>query len=144
MGTVMLALKHRTGGEVLGLAELSLQPCDGKVPGDLRLPSLPWTSDNEQVAYMSNLAVKTAWRRKGLGGSLVAACEQVARSWGFDHLYLHAALKEEGLLGMYKDMDYEALPEFDQPEWVQKLAGREKVRYHRKALAAPASSAAST
>ena len=38
------------------------------------------------------------------------------------------------LMAMYKGMYYEELPDFDQPEWVRKISGRERVRYHRKAL----------
>merc|ERR1719247_2441745 len=70
--TVLLALTSQRDG-VLGVAELSLQPRDGRVPGDLRPPSLPWSSsrDQEPVVYMSNLAIRSGWRGRGLGGSLV-------------------------------------------------------------------------
>ena len=134
---LMLVLQERGSGDIVGVVEVMQQPCDGKVPGDFRLPSLPgpWAPPRAPVvAYLSNLAIRSEWRGRGLGSSLVAACEQVARSWGFDELYLHAATEKVGLLGMYSGMGYEALPSYDQPEWVLALAGREPTRYHRKRL----------
>lgn len=137
---LMLVLQERSSGEIVGVAEMSQQPCDGKVPGDIRLPRLPWVEADSaippQVAYLSNLAVRSAWRGRGLGRSLINACEQVARRWDFDEIYLHAATQQEGLLSMYSSMEYVSLPSFDQPPWVLALSGREPTRYHRKALLA--------
>lgn len=139
-GALMLALQHRDSGEIVAVAELSEQPRDGKVPGDIRLPSAPWAP---RVAYVSNLAVLRAWRGRGLGTTLLDALETVAVRWGFEEVYLHAATRQERLLSMYAKKGYEALPSFDQPRWVLAVAGREATRYHRKrclALRAPAES----
>lgn len=132
-----LVLQERATGAIVGVVELSQQPRDGKVPGDFRLPSLPWASEASvpDVAYLSNLAVATPWRGRGFGKALVAACEQVARAWQFEEIYLHAATDKERLLSMYKGLAYESLPEYDQPEWVLAVAGREATRFHRKTLA---------
>ena len=44
------------------------------------------------------------------------------------------ATEKERLLTMYAGQGYEALPCYDQPDWVLALSGREATRYHRKAL----------
>lgn len=136
---LMLVLQERATGAIVGVAELSQQPRDGRVPGDVRLPSMPWASQPPWVAYVSNLAVSKAWRGRRLGSLLVASCEQVALRWGFDEIYLHAATQQEQLLRMYDKLDYDALPSFDQPAWVLMVAGREPTRYHRKVLRASVS-----
>lgn len=131
---LMLALQERSSGTIIGVAELSQQPCDGKVPGDLRLPELPWARRPPRVAYLCNLAVLRSWRGRGLGSVLIDTCERLVMDWGFEELYLHAATKQERLLQMYARRQYEALPAMDQPRWVLALSGREETRYHRKAL----------
>lgn len=140
---LMLALQEKQSGSIVAVAELSQQPCDGKVPGDLRLPMLPWARDQQAplVAYICNLAVLKQYRGKGLGTSLLRALEGVAsRRWGFNEVYLHAATKEDRLLGMYEKQGYSQLPELDQPGWVLAFSGREATRFHRKPLP-PTSSA---
>jgi len=132
---LMLAVQERASGTIVGVVEVSQQPRDGKVPGDVRLPSLPWPEERAPwVAYLSNLAVRKEWRGRGLGSTLITACEQVADRWKFDEMYLHAATEQERLLRMYKGLAYEALPSYDQPAWVLAIAGREPTRYHRKTL----------
>ena len=131
-GALMIALQHRESGTIVAVAELLEQPRDGKVPGDLRLPTLPWTSQPKRVAYICNLAVLRAWRGRGLGTTLLRSCENVAQRWGFGEVYLHATTAQDELLSMYQRQGYEALPSFDQPGWVLALAGREATRYHRK------------
>jgi ribosomal protein S18 acetylase RimI-like enzyme len=135
----MLVLVERASDAIVGVAELSQQPRDGKVPGDVRPPRLPWTSAPEypRVAYLSNLAVRTDYRSRGLGRSLIGAVESLARRWGFEEIYLHAATQQERLLAMYGALSYQQLPDFDQPPWVLAFSGREPTRYHCKALPPP-------
>lgn len=136
-GALMIALQERASGEIVAVADLSEQPRDGKVPGDLRLPRAPWGSDAPpaRVAYVCNLAVLSSWRGRGLGTALLRSCETIARErWGRREVYLHAATAQERLLDMYGKQGYEALPSFDQPQWVLALAGREQTRYHVKQL----------
>ena len=135
----MLALQHKESSAIVGVVELMMQPCDGKVPGDVRLPRPPWASEPavavKEVPYISNLAVRSTWRNRGMGASLLGACEQLTRQdWGFEEVYLHAATDKAKLLSMYGARGYTQLPEMDQPGWVLALSGREATRYHRKAL----------
>ena len=134
-GDLMLVLQHRETNEIVAVGELSEQPKDGKVPGDLRLPALPFVRQPSRVAYISNLAVRNSWRGRGLGSALLKSLESVAsenRKKG--EVYLHAATAQQRLRDMYAGRGYEELPDFDQPNWVLALSGREETRYHRKAL----------
>jgi ribosomal protein S18 acetylase RimI-like enzyme len=40
-------------------------------------------------AYISNLAVSPSQRNKGIAGSLLTKCEQIAFEWGFEEIFLH-------------------------------------------------------
>lgn len=134
-GAMMLCVQHRDSGAIVAVGELSEQPRDGKVPGDIRFPSLPWQQRPARVAYICNLAVRKDWRGQGHGTALLRGLEDVARTtWGFDEVYLHAATAKERLLRMYAGRGYEAMPSFDQPDWILAVAGREATRYHRKPL----------
>lgn len=129
-----LVLQDRQSLAVLGVVELSLQPADGKVPNDWRLPS--WlSSGDEKLPYLANLVVRRDMRGNGLGSALVAAVEEVARRWGFNEIYLHAAKKEKRVLSLYADLGYKPLPAYDPPRWSLWLSGREPLVYHRKSLA---------
>ncbi|MBD1861998.1 MULTISPECIES: GNAT family N-acetyltransferase [Trichocoleus] len=39
--------------------------------------------------YLSNLAVRSEYRRQGVAHHLLTACESIALSWGFQDIYLH-------------------------------------------------------
>lgn len=135
--SLVLAAHEANGGRMIGVAELSTQPLDGKVPGDLRMPSLPlpWVKREPECAYVSNLCVSASWRGRGVAKAMLRICEATAKEWGFDELYLHAATKNETLLAMYEGWQYEQLPDFDQPGWVLATSGREATRFHRRGLA---------
>ena len=143
---LMIAVQEVDTSRIVAIAELSTQPRDGKVPGDLRLPGwwppqLPWArsrpSRDLECAYLSNLCVAAPWRKRGLAKSLLRTCEELARAWGYSELYLHAATKDAPLLVIQRVVHGEQLPDFDQPDWVLATSGREATRYHRRALPAP-------
>ena len=134
-GALMLVLQHRESNEIVAVGELLDFPRDGKVPGDLRLPSLPFgPRPPPRVAYISNLAVRNSWRGRGLGTAVLRSLESVAKSWNRGEVYLHAATDNQRLRSMYAARGYEELPDYDQPGWVLAFSGREETRYHRKAL----------
>ena len=56
--------------------------------------------------YLSDLGVATAHRRRGVGESLVRACEEWTRRRGHDKLYLKVEEKNEGGMGLYLGMGY--------------------------------------
>jgi ribosomal protein S18 acetylase RimI-like enzyme len=137
-GALCVALEDRANRSIVAVAGLSEQPRDGKVPGDPRMPfgwRLPGQPPPARVAYICNLAVRSAWRNRGLGTALLHSLEAIAeREWGADEVYLHAATKQPRLLQMYAKLGYEELPSFDQPGWLLAWSGREPTRYHVKRL----------
>ena len=114
-------------GALDGVVELSLEPRDGLVPGDLRLPLL--VPRAPRVPYISNLAVREAARRQGVGSELLLAAEAIARGWGYTEVYLHAASAKSSLRRFYTHRSYRELPEYDAPRWVLATSGREPTTY---------------
>ncbi|WP_234406607.1 GNAT family N-acetyltransferase [Limnothrix sp. PR1529] len=51
--------------------------------------NLPWRLNQHHYPYISNLAVRTDYRRRGVALQLLSACEEVARHWDSSALYLH-------------------------------------------------------
>jgi len=132
---LMLAAQDVSSRKIVAIAELSTQPRDGKVPGDLRLPRLPGQPARDlETAYVSNLCVTASWRKRGVARAMLRICEDAARAWGYDEVYLHAATRDTPLISMYEALQYEQLPDFDQPGWVLALSGREQTRYMRCSL----------
>jgi ribosomal protein S18 acetylase RimI-like enzyme len=48
-----------------------------------------WSTKTQTYLYISNLAVRPSYRRRGVALQMLTACEQIARDWGFSELYLH-------------------------------------------------------
>ncbi len=59
------------------------------------------------------LAVGTAYRNGGLAGRLIAACEEQARSDGYDAITLHTTSLMPTAKAMYERRGYERAPELD-------------------------------
>lgn len=70
---------------LLGTAEISLRP---SLPTGLPW-SMAWPMMRSRQPYISNLAVRPDCRNQGIAGQLLAACEQTARMWQCQALYLH-------------------------------------------------------
>ena len=129
--SLMLVLQEGPSGPIVGVAELLVQPSDGLLPGDPRLPAWVPLRRTRRRAHFSNLGVLTSRRRRGLGRALLRACEAIAaQEWAVDDMYLHARSDDDNLLSMYAKWGYDALPEFDQPGWLLAFAGREPIRFH--------------
>lgn len=56
--------------------------------------------------YLSDLGVLPSHRRKGIGQTLVAACEEWAISRGWDKMYLKVDERNEGTEKLYEGMGY--------------------------------------
>ncbi len=52
-------------------------------------PTHPWQRHQPRYLYLSNLAVRSEYRRQGVAHRLLLRCEDIALKWGFDDLYLH-------------------------------------------------------
>lgn len=66
---------------------------------------LLWYSGRRQL-YLSNLAVACAYRRRGVAQSLLRACEEIARDWGFSELYLHVLENNLAARRLYRKLGY--------------------------------------
>ena len=134
---LMIAAQDASSRKIVAIAELSTRPRDGKVPGDLRLPTLPGQPSRDfETAYVSNLCVTGGWRKRGVARAMLRICEDTARAWGYEEVCLHAATRDKPLISMYEALQYEQLPGYDQPGWVLALSGREQTRYMRCSLKA--------
>jgi len=133
-GSSLMICAHKPDTcQIVGVVEVSVEPRDGRVPGDVRPLHLPWSAPSH-VAYISNLAVDSSQRKRGVGSRLLRAAEAVSSGWGFGEVYLHVALAEDRLLAFYQRQQYAPLPEMDAPPWVLAISGREATRYHVRKL----------
>lgn len=77
----------------------------GSVELNLKTPSLlqPW---NHKYLYISNLAVKTEYRRQGVAQQLLQTCDRIALDWGFRDLYLHVLENNHAARRLYAKAGY--------------------------------------
>jgi GNAT superfamily N-acetyltransferase len=62
---------------------------------------------SDRYPYLSNLAVHTTCRRQGVAGKLLLSCEQIAKSWGFNDLFLHVLENNHQARQLYLKLGYE-------------------------------------
>lgn len=56
--------------------------------------------------YLSNLAVHSSYRRRGVARQLLLSCEQIALNWGYQDLYLHVLENNHKARGLYSQLGY--------------------------------------
>ena len=101
-------------GDVVGSAELALQPCDGQLPSNF--PSLlgAGAAPIELFPYLCNVAVTPAARRRGVAQRLVEICEEVAvRHWEYECMYLHVSSGNEAAVKLYLNAGFKPAPDND-------------------------------
>lgn len=102
--------------KMFGMAEVSLQPAD---PARTSPPFvLPLNVKNalcsfgvwpKPTPYISNVLVTNEYRGKGYSKVLMACCEGLAKSWGFDQVYLHVDADSRSgapAQGLYRSLGY--------------------------------------
>lgn len=72
-------------------------------------------SPRPQYPYISNLAVKNIYRRRGIARQLLNKCEQVAHSWGYDIIQLHVLERNNSAKQLYLNSGYKIIRE--EPHW---------------------------
>jgi Acetyltransferases len=80
---------------ILGTIEIGLR---SRYPWQLSLTS--------RYLYISNLAVHSQYRKRGIAQKLLATCEQTAHQWGFSNIYLHVLENNHQARGLYYKMGY--------------------------------------
>lgn len=75
---------------------------------EIALKASFWSSE-PQYPYISNLAVKNAYRRQGVARQLLTKCEQIARSWGYDTIELHVLSHNNSAKQLYLNIGYQII-----------------------------------
>ncbi|KDP44366.1 hypothetical protein JCGZ_20046 [Jatropha curcas] len=71
------------------------------------------------IAYISNVAVREKYRRKGIAKRLIAKAEAQARSWGCRAIALHCDLNNSGATKLYKDQGFKCIKVPEGANWPQ-------------------------
>lgn len=75
---------------------------------EISLKTSFWAAE-PQYLYISNLAVKNSYRRQGIAKQLLAKCEQIAISWGYDTIQLHVLSRNNSALQLYLSSGYQII-----------------------------------
>lgn len=75
---------------------------------EICLKTAIWSTE-PQYPYISNLAVKNSFRRQGIAKQLLAQCEEIARSWGYDTIQLHVLSDNHSALQLYLSTGYQII-----------------------------------
>lgn len=71
------------------------------------------------IAYVSNVAVREGFRRKGIAKRLIWKAEALAQSWGCRAVGLHCELNNLGATKLYKDQGYRSVKIPEGASWPQ-------------------------
>jgi ribosomal protein S18 acetylase RimI-like enzyme len=74
------------------------------------------------VAYISNVAVAPAARRRGVARAVMAEAEALARAWGCRSAALHCNPKNAAAWALYRALGYR--PTVQEPPWAPLLNQR--------------------
>ncbi|XP_073040700.1 GCN5-related N-acetyltransferase 4, chloroplastic-like [Primulina eburnea] len=80
------------------------------------------------IAYLSNVAVRDEYRRKGIAKRLIAKAEEEAKSWGCRSIALHCDLNNRGATMLYANQGYKFIKIPEGANWPYPRASPE-VRY---------------
>ncbi|XP_034704646.1 uncharacterized protein LOC117928749 isoform X2 [Vitis riparia] len=71
------------------------------------------------IAYISNVAVRETFRRKGIAKRLIVKAEAQARSWGCRAVALHCDLNNPGATKLYKGQGFKCIKVPEGANWPQ-------------------------
>lgn len=71
------------------------------------------------IAYVSNVAVRERYRRKGIAKKLIIKAEAQAKSWGCRAIALHCDLNNPGAIGLYKSQGFKSIKVPEGAKWPQ-------------------------
>ncbi|CAH2058767.1 unnamed protein product [Thlaspi arvense] len=71
------------------------------------------------IAYISNVAVRESFRRKGIAKRLIWKAEALAKNWGCRAIGLHCDLNNFGATKLYKDQGFRCIKIPDGAKWPQ-------------------------
>ncbi|WJX14143.1 hypothetical protein P8452_04444 [Trifolium repens] len=71
------------------------------------------------IAYISNVAVREKFRKKGIAKQLVAKAESQARNWGCRSIALHCDLRNPAATKLYEGQGFKSIKVPDGANWPQ-------------------------
>lgn len=90
------------------------------------------------IAYISNVAVREKYRRKGIAKRLIAKAEAQARSWGYHAIALHSDLNNPGATKLYKCQGFRCIKVPEGANWPEpKTSPNMKFNFMMKLLDPP-------
>lgn len=132
--TCLVAVTDRCGNDnfFLGSEDFKIGDFDGKfslsrgyVAGILTVDTVadflprkgPLRERRTGIAYISNVAVRERFRRKGIAKKLVAKAEAQARTWGCRAVALHCDLKNPGATKLYRSQGFKCIKVPEGASW---------------------------
>mmetsp|Transcript_160455 Transcript_160455/g.515037 ORF Transcript_160455/g.515037 Transcript_160455/m.515037 type:complete len:282 (-) Transcript_160455:532-1377(-) len=106
-----------------GMCELAVGAVEG-----------PDVDEHRDAPFVSNLAVAPLARRRGAARRLLVQCEDVARSWGYDEIFLDALPCNTAAGTLYESSGYHvdgSTPPVDMSTW-HLLAGTRSNRWRKR------------
>ncbi|XP_024978796.1 uncharacterized protein LOC112516009 isoform X2 [Cynara cardunculus var. scolymus] len=79
----------------------------------------PLRQRRKGIAYVSNVAVRERFRRKGIAKRLIAKAEAQARSWGCRSIALHCDLNNPGATNLYRSQGFKSINIPEGAKWPQ-------------------------
>ncbi|KAL3523467.1 hypothetical protein ACH5RR_016301 [Cinchona calisaya] len=79
----------------------------------------PLRQRRKGIAYISNVAVRERFRRKGIAKKLIAKAEAQARSWGCRAIALHCDLNNPGAIKLYTSQGFKCIKVPEAANWPQ-------------------------
>ncbi|KAL9230636.1 hypothetical protein vseg_005963 [Gypsophila vaccaria] len=79
----------------------------------------PLRQRRKGIAYVSNVAVRESFRRKGVAKRLITRAEAQARNWGCRAIALHCDLNNAGATKLYKTQGFKCIKVPEAAKWPQ-------------------------
>jgi ribosomal protein S18 acetylase RimI-like enzyme len=98
--------EHHGGDRHIQLIARSPQ---GDAVGYVDCDGRPSKSPGRPRPYVSDLAVREDYRRRGLATCLVQKCESIARAWSYDRVFLKVEASNDAARKMYGELGYEVV-----------------------------------
>ncbi|KAL8518000.1 hypothetical protein ACS0TY_009332 [Phlomoides rotata] len=93
------------------------------------------------IAYISNVAVREKFRRKGIAKRLIAKAEATAKSWGCLAIALHCDLRDRAVVELYTSQGFKSIKVPDGANWPRPRASVDvQFNFMMKLLNSPTSS----
>jgi N-acetylglutamate synthase-like GNAT family acetyltransferase len=94
-------------------AQQEIIACAGVEVEGIPRSSLRGSRSESRAPLMSNLAVSSRYRRRGLAEALVRAVEEVCADWGHDSCFLYVERRNPAAVRLYQKLGYSIVWEDD-------------------------------